>query len=194
MLRRTYPAAALAAVLLAACTQMPAPASTAMHGDHAAMPPGAHADHAAMMAAHAKLSPEEHARVMAQMMPGAPGAHAERMTIKVERHAGPAAPRNLSTTAASPEALGFDSARLKRLNDYMEGVVTSGRVAGMTTLLARHGQIVDYKVYGKANLETGAPLTKDSIFRIYSMTKPVTGVAMMILSRATSPNSRTSAS
>jgi CubicO group peptidase (beta-lactamase class C family) len=181
MLRRTYPAAALAAVLLAACTQMPAPASTAMHGDHAAMPPGAHADHAAMMAAHAKLSPEEHAKVMAQMMPGGPGAHAERMTIKVERHAGPAAPRNLSTTAASPEALGFDSARLKRLNDYMEGVVTSGRVAGMTTLLARHGQIVDYKVYGKANLETGAPLTKDSIFRIYSMTKPVTGVAMMIL-------------
>jgi CubicO group peptidase (beta-lactamase class C family) len=51
----------------------------------------------------------------------------------------------------------------------------------MTTLLARHGQIVSSKVYGKANLETGAPLTQDSIFRIYSMTKPITGVAMMIL-------------
>ncbi len=91
-----------------------------------------------------------------------------------------AAPRNLSVKA-TPESLGFDSARLKKLDDYMAGVVSSGRVAGMTTLLARHGQIVDFKTYGKASLETGAPIKEDTIFRIYSMTKPVTGVAMMIL-------------
>jgi CubicO group peptidase (beta-lactamase class C family) len=92
----------------------------------------------------------------------------------------PAAPRNLSTTA-SPEALGFDSARLKKFDDYMAGVVSSGRVAGMTTLLARHGQIVSFNTWGKQSLESGAPITKDSIFRIYSMTKPITGVAMMVL-------------
>lgn len=83
--------------------------------------------------------------------------------------------------AASPEALGFDSARLARLDAYMAGVVDQGRVAGMTTLLARHGKIVSYKSYGKKSLATGAPMTEDTIFRIYSMTKPITGVAMMIL-------------
>lgn len=85
------------------------------------------------------------------------------------------------TPAASPESVGFDSARLARLNAYMSGVVAEGRVAGMTTLLARHGKIVSFKTYGKKNLATGAPMTEDTIFRIYSMTKPVTGVAMMIL-------------
>jgi CubicO group peptidase (beta-lactamase class C family) len=83
--------------------------------------------------------------------------------------------------AATPEAVGFDAARLKRLDDYMAGVVASGRVPGMTTLLMRHGKVVEFKTYGKASLETGAPMTKDSIFRVYSMSKPITGVAMMIL-------------
>ena len=85
------------------------------------------------------------------------------------------------TPAASPEALGFDSARLAKLDAYMAGTVAQGRVAGATTLLARHGKIVSYKTYGKKSLATGAPMTQDAIFRIYSMTKPITGVAMMIL-------------
>ena len=83
--------------------------------------------------------------------------------------------------AASPEALGFDSARLAKLDAYMQGVVASGRVAGMTTLLARHGKVVSFKIYGKKSLAAGEPMTEDTIFRIYSMTKPVTGVAMMVL-------------
>lgn len=83
--------------------------------------------------------------------------------------------------ASSPEALGFDSARLGKLDAYMAGVVAQGRVPGMTTLLARHGKIVSYKTYGKKSLATGAPMTEDTIFRIYSMTKPITGVALMIL-------------
>lgn len=83
--------------------------------------------------------------------------------------------------ASSPEALGFDAQRLGRLDAYMAKVVADGRVAGMTTLLARHGKIVSYKTYGKKSLATGEPMTKDTIFRIYSMTKPITGVAMMIL-------------
>ena len=83
--------------------------------------------------------------------------------------------------AASPEAVGFDSARLKRLDAAMAKVVADGRVAGVQTLLARHGKVVAFQTYGKANLETGAPLESDAIFRVYSMTKPITGVAMMIL-------------
>jgi CubicO group peptidase (beta-lactamase class C family) len=82
--------------------------------------------------------------------------------------------------AASPEALGFDSERLGRLDAYMAKAVADGRVAGMTTLLARHGKIVSYKTYGAKRLGS-EPMTKDTIFRIYSMTKPITGVAMMIL-------------
>jgi CubicO group peptidase (beta-lactamase class C family) len=83
--------------------------------------------------------------------------------------------------AASPESVGFDSARLAKLDTYMQGVVAEGRVAGMTTLVARHGKVVSFKTYGKKSLNAGTPMTEDTIFRIYSMTKPITGVAMMIL-------------
>ena len=94
-----------------------------------------------------------------------------------------AKPAALSTlsNAASPEAVGFEAARLKLMDDYMAKVVSDGRVAGMTTLLARHGKIVEFKTYGKASLATGKPMEKDTIFRIYSMSKPLTGTAMMIL-------------
>ena len=65
-----------------------------------------------------------------------------------------AAPRNLSVKA-TPESLGFDSARLKKLDDYMAGVVNSGRVAGMTTLLARHGQISQEDMEATFNMGVG---------------------------------------
>ncbi|MBV8682910.1 MAG: beta-lactamase family protein [Caulobacteraceae bacterium] len=90
------------------------------------------------------------------------------------------APADLSTTV-SPESVGFDSARLQRLDDYLAGVVSSGKVAGVTALLARHGRVVGFRSWGKANLATGQPMARDEIFRIYSMSKPITGVAMMIL-------------
>jgi CubicO group peptidase (beta-lactamase class C family) len=83
--------------------------------------------------------------------------------------------------ATTPESVGFDSGRLKRLDDYMAQVVADGRVAGATTLLARHGKLVEFNTYGKASLATGQPMSPDEIFRIYSMSKPLTGVAMMIL-------------
>ncbi|MBL8771290.1 MAG: beta-lactamase family protein [Phenylobacterium sp.] len=102
-------------------------------------------------------------------------AQAARKPAAVKAPVGALAP------AASPEALGFDSARLARLDAYMANVVNSGRVAGMTTMLARHGKVVSFKTYGKKNLTAGTPMTEDTIFRIYSMTKPITGVAMMIL-------------
>jgi len=85
------------------------------------------------------------------------------------------------SVAESPAAEGFDAERLKRLDDYMASVVADGRVAGMTTLLARHGKIVEFNTYGKASLATGQSMNKDAIFRVYSMSKPLTGVGMMIL-------------
>jgi CubicO group peptidase (beta-lactamase class C family) len=83
--------------------------------------------------------------------------------------------------AASPGSVGFSAERLKRLDAAMAQAVTDGRVAGMTTLLARHGKVVAFNTYGQASLADQRPMEKDAIFRIYSMTKPVTGVALMIL-------------
>ncbi|MET0295019.1 MAG: serine hydrolase domain-containing protein [Phenylobacterium sp.] len=81
--------------------------------------------------------------------------------------------------AASPETLGFSSERLRKLDAAMARAVADGQVKGMTTYLARHGKVVAFNTYGEA--ATGRPMTRDAIFRIYSMTKPITGVAMMIL-------------
>ena len=83
--------------------------------------------------------------------------------------------------APDPEALGFDPARLAQLDAWKAQMVAAGQVAGVSTLLMRHGQVVDFRPCGRARLGDDAPLARDAIFRIYSMTKPVTGVALMIL-------------
>ncbi|MEO7189052.1 MAG: serine hydrolase domain-containing protein [Sphingomicrobium sp.] len=82
--------------------------------------------------------------------------------------------------ASRPEDAGFDSQRLKRLDEHVARFVASGKVAGVATLLARHGKIVQFRTYGNQAIG-GAPMREDTIFRIYSMTKPITGVAMMML-------------
>ena len=84
-------------------------------------------------------------------------------------------------TAAAPEAVGFDSQRLKVFDDYMAKVVSDGRVAGMSVMTLRHGKIVEFKTWGQASIAANKPVQKDTIFRLYSMTKPITGVAMMTL-------------
>ncbi|GAA0627444.1 serine hydrolase domain-containing protein [Brevundimonas kwangchunensis] len=83
--------------------------------------------------------------------------------------------------AERPEALGFDSGRLQRLDDYMSDMVAAGRVAGVTTLLMRHGKVAAFRTHGKPVLGGGADLSDDAIFRIYSMTKPIAATAMMML-------------
>jgi len=81
----------------------------------------------------------------------------------------------------TPESVGFSSARLALIDPYVAKQMATGRLPGASVLLMRHGKVVLKKVYGKANIDTGAPLELDSLFRIYSQTKPVTGVALMIL-------------
>jgi len=82
---------------------------------------------------------------------------------------------------AKPEEVGFSSERLQRLDAAMQQKVDQKQLAGIVTVLARHGKVVEFKTYGKKDLASGAPMAKDTIFRIYSMTKPVTGAAMMVL-------------
>ncbi|MFC4309638.1 serine hydrolase domain-containing protein [Steroidobacter flavus] len=82
---------------------------------------------------------------------------------------------------ARPEAVGMSSQRLNRLTTEMKALAERGDVSGVVTMVARKGKVVQLEAAGKRELEGGAPMQKDSIFRIYSMTKPITGVAMMIL-------------
>jgi CubicO group peptidase (beta-lactamase class C family) len=88
---------------------------------------------------------------------------------------------DIDLTVNKPESVGFSSERLERLHALMQQVVDQKQIAGIVTILARHGKVVDYRTYGQRDMAAGAPMTKDVIFRDYSMTKPVTGVAMMIL-------------
>lgn len=82
---------------------------------------------------------------------------------------------------ATPESVGFSSERLARLNAGMDTVVDRGFAPGIATVVIRHGKIVATHTYGKTELGGGAPITQDAIWRMYSQTKPVTGVAMMML-------------
>ena len=82
---------------------------------------------------------------------------------------------------AAPEEVGMDSARLDRLTGAMQGLVDEGRLAGVVTAVARHGKIVHFESAGYRDMEAGAAMTNDALFRIYSMTKPITGVALMML-------------
>jgi CubicO group peptidase (beta-lactamase class C family) len=80
-----------------------------------------------------------------------------------------------------PESVGFSTERLVRINEYMQRYVDEGKAAGFVTLIARHGKVIYLDKHGQQNIEQGTPMGLDTIFRIYSMTKPVTSVALMML-------------
>jgi len=94
---------------------------------------------------------------------------------------GSLADSNLDMTLVKPETVGFSTERLERLHTLMDEAVKNQQVAGVVTILARHGKVVDYRTYGMQNIEKKVPMTKETIFRDYSMTKVVTAVAMMKL-------------
>jgi len=83
--------------------------------------------------------------------------------------------------AARAETQGISSARLQRLHDFMRQATGDDGYLGGVTLAARNGRIVDWQAYGHRDLARREPIRKDSIFRIYSMTKTVTSVAVMML-------------
>ena len=82
---------------------------------------------------------------------------------------------------AAPEEIGLSTARLARLGEVMAGEIERGRVPGAVALVARRGRLGYFESFGRRDAAGGAPMTKDAIFRIYSMTKPITSVAAMML-------------
>ncbi|WP_262691981.1 serine hydrolase domain-containing protein [Kordiimonas aestuarii] len=94
----------------------------------------------------------------------------------------------LTTTASaadlpevSPAEVNLSADTLDAMTAHFQAYVDDGRLAGLTTLVARKGKVAHFATYGSRTIESGEPMSEDAIFRIYSMTKPVTGVALMML-------------
>lgn len=82
---------------------------------------------------------------------------------------------------AKPESVGLSSERLERIATVVQRNIDDKRIAGAVTLVARHGHIAWFKAQGMADRESGKPMRPDTMFRICSMTKPITSVAVMML-------------
>ena len=81
-----------------------------------------------------------------------------------------------------PEEVGFSPSRLARLDDVMKRrYVDSGHLPGVLTMIYRRGKLTHTGMSGQMDLERGKPMREDTIFRIYSMSKPITAVALMML-------------
>lgn len=80
-----------------------------------------------------------------------------------------------------PEKVGLSSQRLERLDKVMNDYVRQGKLPGAVTLIARHGKIAHFQAYGLMDIEAKKPMQKNTMFRIASMSKAVTSVAVMIL-------------
>ena len=79
------------------------------------------------------------------------------------------------------ENVGFAPARLTRIDTLMQRYVDDGKLAGMIATVARRGQTVYLEKFGMMDIEAHKPMQFDAIFRIASMTKPVTSVAIMLV-------------
>jgi CubicO group peptidase (beta-lactamase class C family) len=80
-----------------------------------------------------------------------------------------------------PGEVGFDAERLGGVSRFLRRYVDDGRLPGWSLMVSRHGRVVDASVYGRRDLEADLPIEPDTLFRIYSMTKPITSVAAMML-------------
>ena len=81
----------------------------------------------------------------------------------------------------TPESAGMSSERLDRIRPAFESYVTDGKLSGVITVVARDGQVVHFEASGYQDVEAGEPMTEDTLFRMYSMTKPIASAALMML-------------
>ena len=80
-----------------------------------------------------------------------------------------------------PEKVGMSSERLDHIGVTMRRLIDEKKIPGTVTLVVRKGKVVHFEANGMRDLERGLPMEKDTIFRIYSQSKPVTGAALMML-------------
>ena len=84
-------------------------------------------------------------------------------------------------TVASPEKVGLSSERLNRIGSVMNVFIDSGKIPGMVTMVLRHGKVAYFEAFGNMDIEANKKMTRDAIFRIASMSKAITSVAIMTL-------------
>jgi len=82
---------------------------------------------------------------------------------------------------AKTETVGMSTKRLERIHEYIQGYMDRNEIAGAVTLVARHGKVVHFEAQGFRDKEAGAPMQKDTIFSLMSMTKPIVSTALMML-------------
>jgi CubicO group peptidase (beta-lactamase class C family) len=81
----------------------------------------------------------------------------------------------------APETIGLSSTRLQRIDRVMQGYVERGQLAGLITVLMRRGEVAHFGMYGQMDCASATPMREDAIFRIFSMTKPITSLAVLML-------------
>ena len=84
-------------------------------------------------------------------------------------------------SSAAPESVGLSSERLARLDAAIQGEIERGKLPGGVAMIARRGKVAHFRAYGKLDPRRDEPMQTDSIFRIYSMTKPIVSAAVMML-------------
>ena len=82
--------------------------------------------------------------------------------------------RAADVAVVNSEAVGFSSNRLGKISEFVDREIAAGNLPGAVTLVARHGQVVLFESAGRYGLEDDRPMDKDALFRIFSMTKPIT--------------------
>jgi CubicO group peptidase (beta-lactamase class C family) len=87
----------------------------------------------------------------------------------------------LVPTAPKPEEVGFSSERLQRVHDAVQRHIDAKELSGVVTLVARRGRVAHFEAQGLMDIESKKPMPKDGIFRLASMSKPITGAAVMML-------------
>src|SRR5882724_8415320 len=143
-----------------------------------------------------QLAPVSRARAVPLYNPSASqelrtASGGSRMLIAISRRAGyqllvclfvstfAVAAQELSS--AKPESVGLSSERLERITSKVQQEIDHKRIAGAVTLVARHGKVAWFKSQGALDREANKPMRDDSLFRICSMTKPITSLAVMML-------------
>jgi CubicO group peptidase (beta-lactamase class C family) len=86
-----------------------------------------------------------------------------------------------SVPVGSPDKLGFSSDRMKRIGEAMQGHINAHDISGSVTLISRRGQIAYFEAQGFMDIESSKPMSRDAIFPLASMSKPITGVAVLLL-------------
>ena len=84
-------------------------------------------------------------------------------------------------TAMRPEEVGMSSERLQRVNQMVQRYIDAKEITGAVTIVARKGKVAHFEAQGLMDVEAKTPMRKDAIFRMASMSKPVTGVAILML-------------